>query len=111
MGGGLIIEANIPVQELEGQRGEGAYFREDTVLRDLSNTKMEIFPPFEGTRVLFVHYSPIKHQTQGRFTAEVLITAPKNNNSESRLVLQLECLNVPCSFHISDCILVLYLER
>ena len=29
--GGLIIEANIPVQELEGQRGEGAYFREDTV--------------------------------------------------------------------------------
>ena len=32
MGGGLIIEANIPVQELEGQRGEGAYFREDTVL-------------------------------------------------------------------------------
>ena len=31
MGGGLIIEANIPVQELEGQRGEGAYFREDTV--------------------------------------------------------------------------------
>ena len=25
--GGLIIEANIPVQELEGQRGEGAYFR------------------------------------------------------------------------------------
>ena len=27
MGGGLIIEANIPVQELEGQRGEGAYFR------------------------------------------------------------------------------------
>ena len=32
MGGGLIIDANIPVQELEGQRGEGAYFREDTVL-------------------------------------------------------------------------------
>ena len=30
-GRGLIIEANIPVQELEGQRGEGAYFREDTV--------------------------------------------------------------------------------
>ena len=29
---GLIIEANIPVQELEGQRGEGAYFREDTVI-------------------------------------------------------------------------------
>ena len=29
VGGGLIIEANIPVQE--GQRGEGAYFREDTV--------------------------------------------------------------------------------
>ena len=26
-GRGLIIEANIPVQELEGQRGEGAYFR------------------------------------------------------------------------------------
>ena len=33
VGGGLLIEANIPVQELEGQRGEGAYFREDTVLR------------------------------------------------------------------------------
>ena len=32
MGGGLIIEANIPVQELEGQRGEGAYFREGTVI-------------------------------------------------------------------------------
>ena len=31
MGGGLIIKANIPVQELEGQRGEGAYLREDTV--------------------------------------------------------------------------------
>ena len=31
VGGGFIIEANIPVQELEGQRGEGAYFREDTV--------------------------------------------------------------------------------
>ena len=31
VGGGLIIEANIPVQELEGQRGEGAYFWEDTV--------------------------------------------------------------------------------
>ena len=27
VGGGLIIEANIPVQEVEGQRGEGAYFR------------------------------------------------------------------------------------
>ena len=27
VGGGLIIEANIPVQELDGQRGEGAYFR------------------------------------------------------------------------------------
>ena len=32
VGGGLIIEANIPVEELEGQRGEGAYFREDTVI-------------------------------------------------------------------------------
>ena len=32
VGGGLIIEANIPVQELDGQRGEGAYFREDTVI-------------------------------------------------------------------------------
>ena len=31
VGGGLIIEANIPVQELVGQRGEGAYFQEDTV--------------------------------------------------------------------------------
>ena len=31
VGGGLIIEANIPVQEFEGQRGEGAYFWEDTV--------------------------------------------------------------------------------
>ena len=29
--GGLIIEANIPVQEFEGQRGEGAYNRENTV--------------------------------------------------------------------------------
>ena len=27
VGGGLIIEANIPVQELDGQRGEGDYFR------------------------------------------------------------------------------------
>ena len=27
VGGGLIIEASIPVQELEGQRGDGAYFR------------------------------------------------------------------------------------
>ena len=26
---GLIIKANIPVQELEGQRGEGAYLWED----------------------------------------------------------------------------------
>ena len=32
VGGGLVIEANIPVQEFEGQRGEGAYFREDTAL-------------------------------------------------------------------------------
>ena len=32
VGGGLIIKAKIPVQELEGQRGEGAYFRKDTVL-------------------------------------------------------------------------------
>ena len=32
VGEGLIVEANIPVQELEGQRGEGAYFREDTVV-------------------------------------------------------------------------------
>ena len=32
VGGGLIIEANIPVQELEGQTGKGAYFWEDTVL-------------------------------------------------------------------------------
>ena len=32
VGGGLIIEANIPAQELEGQRGEEAYFREDTVI-------------------------------------------------------------------------------
>ena len=31
VGGGLIIEANIPMQELEGERGEEAYFREDTV--------------------------------------------------------------------------------
>ena len=29
--GGLIIKANIPVQELEGQRGEEAYFWDDTV--------------------------------------------------------------------------------
>ena len=32
VGGGLIIEANIPLQELKGQRGEGAYFQEDMVL-------------------------------------------------------------------------------
>ena len=32
VGGRLIIEANIPVPELEGQRGEGAYFQEDMVL-------------------------------------------------------------------------------
>ena len=40
VGGGLIIEANIPVQELEGQRGEGAYFRKDTVhsLEKIDNT-------------------------------------------------------------------------
>ena len=36
VGGGLIIEANIPVQELEGHGGEGAYFREDTVLQYLN---------------------------------------------------------------------------
>ena len=30
MGG--LSEVNIPVQELGGQRGEGAYFREDTVI-------------------------------------------------------------------------------
>ena len=29
--GGLISKVKIPVQELGGQRGEGAYFREDTV--------------------------------------------------------------------------------
>ena len=28
---GLINEVKIPVQELGGQRGEGAYFRENTV--------------------------------------------------------------------------------
>ena len=42
VGGGLIIEANIPVQELEGQRGEGAYFREDTVI-DLYYTSLQNF--------------------------------------------------------------------
>ena len=31
VGGGLIIEANIPMQEHEDQRGDGAYFREDMV--------------------------------------------------------------------------------
>ena len=30
-GRGLINEVKIPVQELGGQRGEGAYFRENTV--------------------------------------------------------------------------------
>ena len=30
-GGELISEVHVPVQELGGQRGEGAYFREDTV--------------------------------------------------------------------------------
>ena len=46
VGGGLIIEANIPVQELvnEGQRGEGAYFREDTVIhRGFGSTWGDIF--------------------------------------------------------------------
>ena len=37
IGGGLIIEANIPVQVFEGQRGEGAYFRENTVLIHVSH--------------------------------------------------------------------------
>ena len=32
VGGRLIIEANIPVQELEGKRGEGAYFRRGLIL-------------------------------------------------------------------------------
>ena len=31
VGGGLIVEANIPVQELEGQRGEGAYFQKGLI--------------------------------------------------------------------------------
>ena len=31
VGAGLIDEAKIPVQELGGQRGEGAYFRENTI--------------------------------------------------------------------------------
>ena len=31
-GRGAYNRGNIPVQEHEGQRGEGAYFREDTVL-------------------------------------------------------------------------------
>ena len=35
-GGGFIIEANIALQELEGQRGEGAYFWEDMVYYYLS---------------------------------------------------------------------------
>ena len=34
-GGGLINEVKIPVQELGGQRGEGAYFLENTVLRKI----------------------------------------------------------------------------
>ena len=29
--GGLVNEAKIPVQDLEDQRGEGAYFRENMV--------------------------------------------------------------------------------
>ena len=41
VGGGLIIKANIPVLELKGQRGEGAYFREDTVLEN--HVKVKIF--------------------------------------------------------------------
>ena len=41
VGGGLIIEANIPAQELEGQRGEGAYFWEDTVYTLMYNIKAE----------------------------------------------------------------------
>ena len=39
VGGRLIIEANIPVQDLEGQRGEGAYFREDTVIAKRRKTR------------------------------------------------------------------------
>ena len=33
-GRGLVNEAKIPVQELVGQTGEGAYFRDNTVISD-----------------------------------------------------------------------------
>ena len=47
VGGGLIIEANIPAQELEGQRGEGAYFWEDTVYTIMYNIKQnQMWPAF-----------------------------------------------------------------
>ena len=56
MGGGLIIEANIPVQELEGQRGEGAYFREDTVYTtNFSDGHFSYVPTsLEGSRLVRV---------------------------------------------------------
>ena len=41
VGGGLIIEANIPVQELEGQRGEGAYFRRGLIFGRIRYVKLD----------------------------------------------------------------------
>ena len=42
VGGGLIIEANIPVQELEGQRGEGAYYRRGLILGRIRYSNYEV---------------------------------------------------------------------
>ena len=63
MGGGLIIEANIPVQELEGQRGEGAYFREDTVAT-IATQKPLSFPQFAFNLLVAVAPSSIKSLDQ-----------------------------------------------
>ena len=41
-GGGLIKETKIPVQEHDSQRGEGTYFRGDTVHAHISCDKVII---------------------------------------------------------------------
>ena len=41
VGGGLIIEANVPVQELEVQRGEGAYFQRGLIFGRIRYTIRE----------------------------------------------------------------------
>ena len=55
VGGGLIIEANIPVQELEGLRGEGAYFREDTVI-GVHSTMHLMHPDYWQITIMRDHY-------------------------------------------------------